>query len=215
MLCFLTIMLTIAAVIPYNAITYSKSQQRVCHRPMGGGFYCEDRPDDYYISAAWPSFLVPILGLSVSLGLLWWVLKRNGEADVELQSAGQLLASERGLSVKYLSERQKQCCCCCRNVVVFRGFLVKPLVNLGAAIGAAQVIGAAQAAPATMMAVTVPAGVAPGTALQVTAPSGQTLQVAVPRGLGPGQVFQVQLPPAQPVMAAAAVVVAQPMVEVV
>ena len=39
------------------------------------------------------------------------------------------------------------------------------------------------------------------------------LLLVVPLGLGPGQVFQIQLPPVQPVMAAAAVVVVQPVVE--
>jgi len=161
-----------------------------------------------------PIYLLPLLGFAAHLGLLCWVLKLNREADVELQSAGQQLARETGLIVEYRAQGETMLFCCCRNVVVFRGFLVKPLVNPGAAVGAAQVIGAAQAAePATVMALPVPAGVGPGTTLQVTAPSGQTLQVVVPPGLGPGQVFQVQLPPVQPVMVAAAVVVAQPVVD--
>mmetsp|Transcript_39893 Transcript_39893/g.118308 ORF Transcript_39893/g.118308 Transcript_39893/m.118308 type:complete len:301 (+) Transcript_39893:93-995(+) len=149
-----------------------------------------------------PAFVLPLLGFAAYFAVKTWVVKHNQVADKELRSAGQRLASETGLHAEYRSENTGVCKS--RGSQIFRGFVIFP----GAVIGAAQA-----AEPATVMALPVPAGVGPGTTLQVTAPSGQTLQVVVPPGLGPGQVFQVQLPPVQPVMVAAAVVVAQPVVD--
>ena len=58
-----------------------------------------------------PIFILPPLCFAAYFGLLWWVLKRNREADVELPSAGQRLASETGLNVEYRSEGTKLASC--------------------------------------------------------------------------------------------------------